>query len=555
MKPRSRSVLALQSLESRETPAVTIVNPHTATFTDIDGDLATVKVWAGTLTAGLFTTAPKGLGDQLEEINLSGGGFDHATLTITAKRGPTGDGLVNVGYINSTGHDLGSVTVAGDLGQIDAGDAVTTTPAVKSLAVRSMGRYGLDTQILGGSLESDFNGALAKLAVKGDVAGAVVNVIGGVNGTIGSVTIGGSLVGGAGPDKGWILAGGDIGPVRVGHDIVGGAVEPSGEISTLGKLAGVTIGGSLIGGASRQSGIIFAADIGPVRVGHDIVAGAVAATGVIISFGNLAGVTVGGSLIGGVGTNSGSILSTGDLGPVKIGQDVVGGSISGTAGDVDSSGSVLSHGGRIASVYIGGSIISGVDTSTAGSLTNDATIRAGNDLGSVTVRGSLVGNSNPNGDSPVIISARGQAVPGATTDVAIGKISIGGQVTDARILAGYDINLNPANADAQVGAVTVGGDWIASSLVAGVAIGADHLYGTADDAVIIGGSPGIVSKIASVVIRGLVYGTPGTGDHFGFVAQQIGSFKAGGVAAHLTAAKDVVELAPTTGDVTVREVA
>ncbi len=51
--------------------------------------------------------------------------------------------------------------------------------------------------------------------------------------------------------------------------------------------------------------------------------------------------------------------------------------------------------------------------------------------------------------------------------------------------------------------------------------------------------------------------TPSGGaDHFGFVAQQIGSFKALGFTAALTAGTDApLELALTTGDVTIREVA
>ena len=35
----------------------------------------------------------------------------------------------------------------------------------------------------------------------------------------------------------------------------------------------------------------------------------------------------------------------------------------------------------------------------------------------------------------------------------------------------------------------------------------------------------VFSKITSIVIGGQAFGTPGSGDHFGFVAQNIGSFK------------------------------
>jgi hypothetical protein len=608
-----RCPLALEPLEARRTPAVTIVNATTATFTDIDGDRATVKVSGGTLTAGLFTTAAKGLGDQLQTIDLSGGGFDRAGLTVTAARGPAGDGKVNVGFINSTNHDLGAVTVAGDLGRIAAGDADTTTTGLKSLGVRSLGRYGVDTQAAGGSLESDINGPLGKLAVTGDVAGAFVNVTGGAAGTIGAVAVGGSLVGGSANSTGAIQSSGAMGPVTVGRDLRGGSGTLSGYVQGLGAMGPVTVRGSIIGGGGIFSGYFQSSGaMGPLTVGHDLLGGTNTLSGYVQSGGALAAltvrgsivggsgvfsgyvqangasgpvtvghdihggagtisgylqgasfarVTVGGSLIGGTGTVSGAINSLGDLGPVQVAHDVVGGSINGTTGSLDQSGLIVSE-GRIAGVTIGGSVISGSDTSTAGSLTNNASIRAANDIGYLTVRGGLVGNSNPNGDSPVIISARGQATPGTTADVAIGKLTVGGRAENARILAGYDIFLTPKNADAQIGAVSVGGDWVGSTIAAGVVAGGDGRFGTADDVAISGAGttddPARRSRVGSVKIGGLVYGTPAASgtDHFGFVAQEVGSFRAGylGALLHAGPGNDVIELAPTTGDVTIREV-
>ena len=96
------------------------------------------------------------------------------------------------------------------------------------------------------------------------------------------------------------------------------------------------------------------------------------------------------------------------------------------------------------------------------------------------------------------------------------------------------------NADAQIGSVSVGGDWIASNLIAGINPGADSRYGTVDDIELLGGQDfgsgpvkdnnALTSKIASIVIKGGVFGTPGlTTDTFGFGAQEIGSFKLGSV--------------------------
>jgi hypothetical protein len=592
---RRRFPLRFEPLESRLAPAALVAaGGHSATYTDVDGDKVTIAVSTGTLAAGLFTTLAVTPGhEQLQKIDLSGGGFDNANITFSIAKVAGGDGLANVGYINSTAHDLGKVTVKGDLGRIDAGDGDPVAPAVKSLTVNSLGRYGTDTQAGGASLVSNLNGALGKLVVKSDVTVASIEVNDGTDGTIGSVTIGGSLIGGTINFSGEIHSSGDMGPVKIGHDIQGGTGFVAGLILSSGKLAGVTVGGSLIGGSNTKTGQIFStSDMGPVRIvhdiqggtgtdagliqsdgklagvtvggsliggsainngkivsssvmgavkiGHDVVGSTGNASGLIQSGGRLAAVTIGGSLIGGSGPGSGLISSTGDLGLVKIGHDLKGRSISGTSGNLDGSGSIQS-GGRIASVVIGGSVISGIDTSTAGTLTKNASIRAGNDIGSLIVKGSVIGNTNADGDTPVIISARGQAVPGVTTDVAIGKVTIGGRVENARILAGYNVFLAPKNADAQIGAVTVGGDWVASSIAAGVVDGGNG-FGNVNDALISGAgttdTAGITSKIGSLTIKGQTLGTPNSvsgSDHYGFVAQQIGSIKVGGTTIALAA--------------------
>src|SRR5258708_15583922 len=133
MTRSNRFLPRLERLECREVPSVVIVNPTTATYTDVDGDHVTVKVSTGTLTAGLFTTLATGLGDQLQKIDLSGGGFDSASLTFSVAKVPGGDGLANVGYINSTGHDLGAVIVKGDLRRIHAASPTPTLPPTQSL--------------------------------------------------------------------------------------------------------------------------------------------------------------------------------------------------------------------------------------------------------------------------------------------------------------------------------------------------------------------------------------------------------------------------------------
>jgi hypothetical protein len=158
----------------------------------------------------------------------------------------------------------------------------------------------------------------------------------------------------------------------------------------------------------------------------------------------------------------------------------------------------------------------------------------------------------------VVITARGQApvAGGATIDLAIASLTVGGRVELADILAGYDVGLTPVDGDAAIGPVRVGHDWIASNLVAGGMNppSGNRAFGNGDDESIGPGQPALLSTLVGIDIRGRVVGRDdGGSDHFGFVAQHIVSVKAGGLALRLTANQDLIELSPGTGDVTVLE--
>jgi hypothetical protein len=675
MTTRSRNSLrGPQLLESRLAPAaVTIVNPTTATFTDVDGDAVTVRVSRGNLTAGVFTLRAEGSGHQLERITLSGGGFDHANLTLQASRGPDGDGLVNVGHVDSIGHDLGKVSVTGDLGRIDAGDGDPSAPAVKALAVRSLGRLKTDTQSAGGILKSVLVGRVESISVGEDMVGATLYVNGGaddVNGTIGSINIHGSVIGQSGPSSGVVSASGAIGVVRVGGSIMGGSGASSGQITGKGGIGRVAIGGSVIGGAGAWSGRIDSyKDLGVVRVAHDVRGGAGDYSGLIEWWNNLTSVTVGGSVVGGdgsgsglvsgymdtgfniaglvrvahdvrggsgdragsillsgqlarveiggaliggpgygsgnvesdsdlgyvsiahdilgsSGTYSGAVFGTslkrlaiggsllggtntdagevriaGDIGEIRIGHDLVGGSISGTTPTLERTGYVVSS-TRIGSVFVGGSVVVGVDTSSGGSLTGNASIRAGESIGRVVIRGDLAGNPG----TPAYLTAGGPTgIAPVGSPPTIGTIVVGGRVEYARIQAGYSPELVPTSADATIGTVSVGGDWVASSMIAGCVSGPDNKFGTADDARMSGAgvmdNANVVSAIGRVTIGGLAFGTPdsvSTTDHYGIVSQHIGQVIIYGRPLWLTAgpANDRgVKAILVTNDLTVMEVA
>jgi hypothetical protein len=451
----------------------------------------------------------------------------------------------NSGAIQTVGQ-IGPVKIAHDLiggegvsnGFLRAGTNLTSVKIGGSI----LAGHALET----GSLFANLDIGPVKVAV--DIKGGNV----GAGGRLASVTIGGSLV--CGDISGGQISGNRVGPVKIGHDLIGGPANAGGYISSATTLTSVTIGGSIIGGSVIGSGSINADTFGPIKIGGDLRGGSAQSTGAIINFsgGNtsIASLTIGGSIIGGSGVDSGFVdAGQGGLGPVKIGNDIIGGSNS--AMNLFDTGMVRSQ-GRIASITLGGSLISGIDDS-ANTLTLSGAIAARDDIGSLTIRGSVIGHPDTgNGASPAVISARGQKNPTATSDVAIGRLTILGRVDHAQILAGYDVFFLVAkNADAQVGKVKIGGDWIASSLAAGsINLGTDGVLGGGDDNLNFGDANdakiadanddfAVFSKIASITIGGQVYGTLNpTTDRYGFVAEEIVSFKVGGFKFPLTAGEN-----------------
>ncbi|MHA3770507.1 beta strand repeat-containing protein [Verrucomicrobiota bacterium sgz303538] len=223
-----------------------------ATFTDVDGDLVTVKIKGKTakLDASDFTFG-FAAGDRPQLLRLALDADDAgANLTITAKHTEFGgDGFANVGYLSAAGVALGSVSVDGDLGRIDAA-------AVKSLTVQSLGALGLTSQVTDGSLVSNLTGNLGKLTVKASIHGASLLS----TGSIGTVMINGSFLGGQ------LSAGADLGAVTVRGDIVGTASAPV-IISGFGKAVAPTKGLDV---AIRSLKVSGGVDFLRVLAGYDL---------------------------------------------------------------------------------------------------------------------------------------------------------------------------------------------------------------------------------------------------------------------------------------------
>jgi hypothetical protein len=464
-------------------------------------------------------------------------------------------------------NDSGLIHSAGNIGPIDIGHDVKGGSSLRSGFIDSIGNMGainIGGSLIGGSGDGSGNifslGNTGVVKIKHDLQGGAGFQSGQIfsGAKLSGITIGGSLIGAAGGSSGSITAG-IMGAVKVGGNALGGTGAGSAEIVSS-RLASITIGGSLVGSSGANSARIATqsggGDMGPVTIGGDVLGDAIFSGLIECLNGKLTAVTIGGSLRGGTARNSGMIFSQSDMGAVKIGHDLVGGSESGSGPSLDRSGFIETRAGRIASVTIGGSVRAGTAADVFPLLRN-ASIGAGdeltgNDIGSIVIGGSVAGSVSESGTiTRVTFTARGQATPTATKDVAIGKLTIGGRAEWMNVLAGYASNTNPINGNAQIGPISIGGDLVASNLVAGVRDINHDGFGNADD-VIIGNLSNSIARIASVVIGGIVIGTSAGGDHFGIESHTIGSLKINGFVVPIVSP---LSLSPHTGDdVTVREV-
>ena len=105
---------------------------------------------------------------------------------------------------------------------------------------------------------------------------------------------------------------------------------------------------------------------------------------------------------------------------------------------------------------------------------------------------------------------------------------------NARILVGYNKDEVPLNSDAQAGKIFVKGDWRASSLAVGVVDSTSDGFGRNDMLIPGDATPSLVSRIASLTIKGTASGSTGDNDHFGITAQQINKVSIAGAKIALT---------------------
>ena len=494
--PTMKTPLLLEHLEPRIAPAGMVI------FTDIDGDQVTVKSSKGDdaqLSASLTKASIGVVGEQLQIVDLASNPvFAGTALSITAKPGATGgDGFVNVGFVNAGGMDITSLKVKGDLGKIAVGDGVAATKAFKSMDVQSMGMFGVSTgapdllsAVTGpsGSLKIQGDLSKVKLFASGDmsalsIGGSVIGGAGAEQGVIslsaglGNLHIGGNIQGGAGAQSGFVTVGNVLGNVVVGGNLVGGGGISSGflAMSAGSTETKISIKGSVLGGTGEQSAYLNSPLCASLSVGGDVLGGSGSNSGSLFCNGDLTKLSVGGSVSGGSGLSSGNIYVTGQLSSVKIGGDISGG-----AGN---SSGLLQFFNDVGKCSVGGNVIGGSNT-RSGSI--DV---AGGDLSSFSVGGNVIGGS---GDQSAYISA-----------LNFGTVSIKGSLVGG---SGENSGLLYA----------IGGDGIASVTVGG------HIEGGA------GGSSGGITtpgaKIGTLSLKGSIVGgdTAAGGNLSGFVYATLG---------------------------------
>lgn len=526
---------------------------------------------------------------------------DDLTSLVVKNSGNLADAIVagtglRSGYV-VTSATAGKIVLNGSLN----GATIDAKEAAGSISIGTdLSSLTVTTSLIGGPASETgavvVNGKAKSIFIGENLIGAAGNYSGtvSVSGSATSVSVIGDLVGGGGLSSAAISVGTDSGDAKsivVGGGVTGGNGVNSALISASGAIAKLTVGEGLAGGTGGGSGGIFGGrGLGTVSIIGNVAGGDGFASGSIRAGGIAKAITITGSITGAVGTQSGSIRVTdsgaiaGTLTSLKMGALIGGGG--------DDSGQIFADGPIVAATLAQatgaaglrtGSIIAGFGNLAAaegltklggiGSLkltgiqaaagTESGSILAGGALKSVTVNGPITGSVISAGT--VIQSLTANSLQGASvlavgqvvqtkTDLAIAKLTVLGAVSGSKVLAGYDRFGNALNGDAQIGSVKVTGNWAGSSMAAGVLdVGVDG-FGSADDTVISGGNPAILSKIASVVIDGNVTGRADA-SQVGFVAQQIDFMSIAGSKVALTTAKNTIVLTTSLNEITIREVA
>ncbi len=514
-------ISSLELLESRIAPAV-LLSHRVVLYSDVDGDTVTVTFSKPILTAATFASgltfvdsparADGSIPQTLAKISLvdmaveSGG----LALDISVDAVPSllhgGNGHVNVGAIDAltrgSSHnvDLGVVRVRGDLGVIEAGDFNLDTPGLRVLVADSFGvaSPGVKSEVIGPvnaiKVGGDFLGYFQQTGRKTMVIGSVE--IGGalgvahgvanagrieVPGSIGTLRVGGGIIGGDGTSSGVVKVRFDIGTMELGGSLAGGSGDSSAQIlvgRNLGTVGGVAIHGSVVGGSGFSNAYISVSKfLGETSLDGSLVGGSGVVSATISAGAGSGDIHIGGSIMGGSGQFTAYLsVATRDYLGATIS---VAGSIVGGAGE--GSGEVVL--GNADSIIVGGDLL-------GGSAPFSGTI-VGNVINSVLIAGNVIGTPDAGDPSKTFASATIWS-----TRQSIESVFIGGDFRNGNIIAA----VNPPTTNGWGTPVSLGRDTDIN--------------------------PDVINRIGNIVIRGTASSTSG---HFGIEANEIGRLVVNGV--------------------------
>jgi hypothetical protein len=494
-------------------------------------------------------TGAAAISDEATGISAHAGGVSAVValkkLTVTGSLvGGVGDHLS--GFIEGTG-SLGTIAISGNVlgGDGDNSGVIITDGAASSITVSGY--------VLGGD---------------GVSSGGVLTGFAGA-GKLGSLVIGDGLSGGAGDGSGFIDAF-SIGSARIlvkdssiGRAAVQGlGGDASGAIHVASGAGTIFLGGAVAGGEGANSGVVDVHGATKSLIAGDVMgakgksSGAILASDLVtdtkITAGSFGTITVG-DIVGGDGALSGRVVADGGIGSLTAGNLLQG--VGELSGLVRAGMGVTGH-GNVGTLKLGHVGDTGNPVVFGGTVQVNGTVSSfsATDIFQANIAAERFGTFAAGNVQQSVIAAEGGATAAAKTDLAFKSITVTHNVTTGYFLAGYDLNFQPVNGHAQIGAVTVGGNWTSSSLVAGVRDLEHDGFGDSDDLRIqTNDGSALVSKIASITIKGTVSGTAGSGDHYGFIAQQIGALTIGGQRFAVTATGTELT-ANSTMDVTARAI-
>jgi hypothetical protein len=421
-----------------------LVSPTSVTYQDGNGDTVTV-----TISKPLFKTATinkvftfdtgsvngsNSTQQQLQTLEFGWLGKAATGMDVSITVPTVNNGPVNVGYINSSGIDLGAVTVGGDLGRISVGDLSHIRLALVSLNVESLGAMGTATQAANGNLNTLVAGRVGSITVNGDIDNASIGIGGGGLGLLGSLKVTGSINGGSGGFSGCVRTQGGITNIEVDGSINGGSGPSSGTIGTTGRIGTVLVEGDVVGGDGIFSGAILSSGkMGTVKIEGNLIGGSGGNSGQIGTSSSLASVSVGRNVFGGDGLLSGTILATGNIGSVVVTESMLGGT-GRSSGQIGATGNIgtVTIGNLIIPGLVDPLLINGFQGVDNGSGVFSGIITAEGSISSITINGDLQGSFTASEASPAL----GASIYAGHN---LGNVTVATDVYDAGIVSGGDM--------------------------------------------------------------------------------------------------------------------